>query len=62
MKEDRRPAFVLEDVKDAEFRNVRADKAKGIPTFMLMKVEDIRVKDSRPVADTRVERAAKKSF
>jgi polygalacturonase len=62
MKEDRRPAFVLEDVKDAEFRNVRADKAQGIPTFMLMKVEDIRVKDSRPVADTRVTRAEKKSF
>jgi polygalacturonase len=62
MKEDRRPAFVLEEVKDAEFRNVRADKARGIPTFMLMKVEDVRVKDSRPVADTRVERAEKKSF
>jgi polygalacturonase len=62
MEEDRRPAFVLEDVKDAEFRNVRADKAKGIPTFILMKVEDVRVKDSRPVADTRVDRAEKKSF
>jgi polygalacturonase len=62
MKEDRRPAFVLEDVKDAEFRGVRADKAEGIPTFMLMKVEDVRVKDSRPVADTVVERAETRSF
>jgi hypothetical protein len=62
MKEDRRPAFVLEDVKDAEFRNVRADKAQGIPTFMLMEVEDVRVKDSRPVADKQVKRAERQSF
>jgi polygalacturonase len=60
--EDRRPAFVLEDVRDASFRNVRADKAKGIPTFMLLNVEDVRVEDSRPVVDFRVDRAAKKSY
>lgn len=62
MEEDRRPAFVLEDVKNAAFRNIRADRAAGIPTFMLMDVEDIRLTDSRPVESFEVRRAEKQTF
>ena len=39
-KEDRRPAFVLEDVKGAEFRQVKAQVAPGVQRFHLKDVED----------------------
>ena len=35
MKEDSRPPFVLNDVKDAEFNDVRAQHAAGAPEFAL---------------------------
>jgi polygalacturonase len=48
---DARPAFVLNDVSDADFHHVRADKLEGVPTFVLDNVDDLTVTDSRPVAD-----------
>ncbi len=62
MTEDLRPAFHLEDVRGATFRGVAAQKAADVPTFVLKNVEDFNVRDSRPVADTRVERAESKKF
>jgi hypothetical protein len=59
---DTRPAFVLEDVTDAEFHRVRAQKAPGVPTFVLRNVEEFRTLHSRPVADTYVRRATDRSF
>ena len=60
--EESRPAFVLEDVKDAEFRGIHAKKAALVPTFVLRGVEDIRVLQSRPVDDTSIKRAKRRSF
>ena len=40
MQEDRRPAFVLDDVSGADFHHVKAQKAAGIPTIVLKNVED----------------------
>ena len=51
MTEDRRPAFVLEDVKGIEFSHVKAQKAPSIPTFVLMNVEDLSIDHCAPVAD-----------
>jgi polygalacturonase len=54
VKEDRRPAFVLDQVKGADFQHVKAQKAAGIPTFVLQNVEDFSVNRSSPVADITV--------
>ncbi|MBV8857826.1 MAG: glycoside hydrolase family 28 protein [Acidobacteria bacterium] len=62
MSEDLRPAFHLEDVRGANFRGVAAQKTADVPTFVLKNVEDFNVRDSRPVPDTRVERAESKKF
>jgi polygalacturonase len=59
---DTRPAFVLQDARDAEFINLRATKTPGVPTFVLRNVEDFRVSNSRPVADKKVQKAANQSF
>jgi polygalacturonase len=60
MKEDRRPAFVLDAVKGADFQHVKAQKAAGIPTFMLQNVEDFSVSRSAPVADAHLEKVERK--
>ncbi|HEX8686255.1 MAG TPA: hypothetical protein VF654_07120, partial [Pyrinomonadaceae bacterium] len=61
-REDLRPAFHLEDVRGATFLGVSAQKAADVPTFVLKNVEDFSVRNSRPVPDTRVERAESKRF
>ncbi|HEY6187586.1 MAG TPA: glycoside hydrolase family 28 protein [Pyrinomonadaceae bacterium] len=62
LKEDQRPAFVLEDVKGADFFHVRAQQTEGVPTFSLKNVSDFSVQQSRPVADTRLDRVEQKRF
>lgn len=62
MSPDARPAFVLDDVRDADFHGIRAQKAPDVPTFVLRDVSDFRVTHSQPVADTVVKRAARESF
>ena len=56
MTEDTRPPFVLDDVRDARFHNVRAEKAEGVPTFMLRNVEEFRTEHTEGVSDTVVVR------
>lgn len=60
--EDERPAFVLDDVRDAEFSRVRAQKNGATPTFVLRGVDDFRALQSRPVADTVVKHTAEARF
>ena len=55
MKDDLRPAFVLTDVKDAEFNHVKAQAIVGVPIFALRNVENFSTHQCRPVADTRLE-------
>ena len=51
-KPDARPPFVIEQVKGAEFVDVKAQKEEGTPTFILRNVEDFRTHRVRGVADT----------
>jgi polygalacturonase len=51
---DTRPAVVVEDVRDAEFRHSRVQKAEGAPTFVLRNVTDFTVHQCRPVDDVRI--------
>jgi hypothetical protein len=62
MREDGRPAFVIEDVDGIEFRGVKAQKVDGVPTFVLMDVENFRTLHSDPVADLRLERVERREF
>jgi len=61
-KEDLRPAFVLNEVKGADFQHLKAQRAADAPTFVLKNVEDFSVQRSKGVPDTRIERAPEKKF
>ncbi|HEY1240854.1 MAG TPA: glycosyl hydrolase family 28-related protein [Bryobacteraceae bacterium] len=61
-KNDLRPAFLLQDVKHADFNNVKAQHADQVPIFVLKNVDDFRSSRSRGVADTAFEHAAEKRF
>jgi hypothetical protein len=55
-EEDGRPAVVLEDVKGADFHDLHAERAPGVPTFVLSEVSDFSTRDCEPVKDMRLER------
>lgn len=57
---DARPAILLEDVKGAEFCRVKAYPAAGASTFVLKNVEGFSLVQSRPLADTYLDRAEDK--
>ncbi|HTZ76163.1 MAG TPA: glycoside hydrolase family 28 protein [Candidatus Aquilonibacter sp.] len=61
MEADERSAFVLDDVQGADFFNVRADLASGVPAFVLKDVEDFNVHLSRPTPDTHIDKTAQQS-
>ena len=52
--EDRRPAFVLDDVEGASFHNVQAERAEGVPTFTLLNVRGLRTEHTTALPDTTV--------
>ena len=60
--DDQRPAFVLDDVRDAEFHRVRAQKVGTAPTFVLRNVDEFRTTHSRPIADSYVKHAGEQNF
>ena len=62
MREDRRPAFVLEDVKGIEFQHVRAQRTAGVPGFVLMNVEKLSIDHCGPTPDTVVDKVARKEM
>jgi polygalacturonase len=62
VKEDRRSAFVLEDVTDAAFVHVNAQHAADVPRFVLMKVGNFSTHGCPGVADTHLDRAERKEF
>ncbi len=67
LKEDLRPAFVLDDVKEAKFHYVDAQiapkgRAPGVPTFMLKNVEDFNTHQCGPVPDTQLEQVKQKNL
>jgi polygalacturonase len=59
---DERPVFVLEDVDAAEFGRIKVPVREGIPTFTLSNVRNFAVYRSRPVPDSEVAAAEKKSI
>ena len=59
--EEARPAFVLDDVRGADFERVKASAA-GVPTFVLNDVQDFSVFRSKPVPDTELQTESKKEL
>ncbi|MDE3178146.1 MAG: glycoside hydrolase family 28 protein [Acidobacteriota bacterium] len=59
---DERPAFVLDQVEGADFVHVKAQRAAGVAEFALSGVKDVNVYLSRPVPETHIESAEKKSL
>lgn len=62
MKEDLRPAFMLNDVKGADFQHVKAQGVSAVPIFALKNVENFSTHECRPVADTRLERVKQENL
>jgi len=61
MQEDRRPAVVLDQVKDVSFDRLRAQKGSGGATFVMKNVENVSVRQSG-VPDEFVTRADRKEM
>ena len=60
MKQDARPAFVLEDVENADFIHVKKQTSTG--AFALSNVKDFNVYLSRPVPETHLENVSTKKL
>jgi len=54
---DARPAFVLDDVEDAEFYRIRTPRAVGAPVFALRNVAEFAVRMSKGVPETEIPHA-----
>ncbi len=60
--EELRPAFSLNDVKNADFMHVRAMRTEGVPEFVLKDVSGFRTHYTSSVADTAVIKTALTAF
>jgi hypothetical protein len=62
MKEDRRPAFVLDSVEGIELQNCKAAKASGVPTLVMMKAKAIGVSHCAGLPDFRGDSISRKEM
>ena len=51
LKEDLRPAILVEDVQGMEFNNLKAQHADGVPALVLNNVQDFMISQSPSIAD-----------
>lgn len=54
--EDFRPAIILDDVTGTSLNNVTMSKVSSVPSIVLKNVEDIRIKDCRPIKGKRIKK------
>jgi polygalacturonase len=62
MKEDLRPAVLLDDVQGADFAHFKAALTADAPTFVLKNVEDFNLYQSKPLADTHLDKVETKTL
>ena len=62
LKEEMRPAFVLDDVKGADFYHVKAQKKASVPTFVLKNVLNFTTHQCDGIADMHLEKVDQKRF
>jgi hypothetical protein len=61
-KEDMRPAFVLDEVQDADFFRIKVPHVDGVPVFALHKVSDFAVHMCSDVPDTQLKTVDSKTL
>jgi hypothetical protein len=62
VRDDTRPAIVLDDVAGAELDHVQARRAGGAPSVVLRKVSDFSIVNSPGVPDRRIQSAEQESL
>jgi len=60
--DDARPAFVLEDVRGADFFRIKTPRAPNVATFSLKTVEDFKVGQCNTVPDTYLDKVDNKKL
>lgn len=55
--EDRRPPFILDDVKGSSFINVRVQNSTGVPAFILNNVTDFKTMNCGDIPDKKIDKA-----
>ena len=62
LKEDLRPAFLMNDVSSVDLHNVKGQHAADVSTFVLKNVSDFNASQWWPFADTRLGKIDLKKF
>jgi hypothetical protein len=62
MNRDERPAFILDEVHDANFDNIDTQKENGTPQFILKNVTNFSSHQVRGMDDKQVVKTEKQSF
>lgn len=62
LKDEARPAFVLNDVQGADFHRVKAQRTPGGTSFFLKDVTDFSINQFWQLPDTRLEKVTEKTF
>ena len=62
LKDDARPAFVLNNVQSADFYRIKAQRIPGNSIFYLKNVTDFSIKQFWQLADTQLEKVVEKTF
>lgn len=62
INEDLRPPFMLQNVTQAEFNNVKGQHAAGVPTIVMKNVNGFKVRDSPLMPDTQLGAVKNKQF
>lgn len=59
---DARPPFILSDVEGADLLHTKGQTSPGVPTFKLTNVQDFNIYQSRPIADTHLDKVDQKNL
>ncbi|PTR01566.1 polygalacturonase [Mucilaginibacter yixingensis] len=62
LTEDQRPPFILDNVNGADFQRIRAQKASGVPTFVLNNVKGLNIFNSVNIANTKLAGVTRKEI
>jgi polygalacturonase len=62
LKEDARPAFVLDDVSDAKFTDIQAEKTSGSTNFKMKNVNNISFEKVEGVKDVKIKKTVAKNL
>jgi hypothetical protein len=62
VKEDRRPAFVLDSVEGIELEHCKAERADGVPGLVMIKAKGIKIHATEGIVDFHGDSPGKKEM